>query len=75
METLDDESRDSIYLLIMDLEDSFFEDGLHDRIASQEFENLFVQYETFITEASAKSKTFAYWSMYLKLIGKFNELS
>ena len=72
LETLDDKSRDSVYLLIMEMENSFHEDRLHDRIASQDFEDLFVQYETFIAKSSVKSKTFAYWSMYIKMAGKVN---
>lgn len=74
LETLNDESRERIYSLIVEMENSFLEDKLHDCIESQEFEDLFIQYETFIAESSAKSKTFAYWSMYIQMAGKANEI-
>lgn len=56
------------------MENLFLEDKLHDRIESQEFEDLFIQYEMFIGELSAKSKTFAHWSMYIQMAGKENEI-
>ena len=36
------------------------------------FEEISDEYDAFITDASNKSKTFAFWSMYIKLISKFN---
>lgn len=70
LDTLEDESQDSIYSFIMDMEDSFSKDGLHKHIESQEFQDLSIHYEAFIAESSAKSKTFAYWSMYIKMAGE-----
>jgi hypothetical protein len=37
---------------------------------SELFDDIIIKYEAFVTESSTKSKTFAYWSMYIKLAGK-----
>lgn len=60
----------NIYSLIADMSDSIFNEGVQGYVESRQFDNLVQQYESFIVEMSAKSKTFAYWSMYIKMTGK-----
>lgn len=54
----------------MNLRDSFNEGTFHEHLESQPFNDLFLKYEKVITELSRKSKTFAYWSMYMKMAGR-----
>lgn len=70
LDTLEEESRERILSLTMDLRDSFNEGKFHEYLESQPFNELFLEYEKFVAESSGKSKTFAYWSMYMKMIGK-----
>ena len=44
-------------------------------VECQMFEEISDEYDAFITDVSNKSKTFAFWSMYIKLISKFNCLN
>jgi hypothetical protein len=70
LDTLDEESQERIHLLTMDLRDSFKQGKFREYVESQPFNELFLEYEKFVAESSGKSKTFAYWSMYLKMAGK-----
>jgi hypothetical protein len=70
LDTLEDESRVAVQSFILDMRNSFPDDELQSYTESQEFADLITHYEAFITETSAKSKTFAYWSLYIKMAGK-----
>ena len=70
LDTLEEESREHILSLTMDLRDSFNEGKFHEYLESQPFNELFLEYEKFVAKSSGKSKTFAYWSMYMKMAGK-----
>lgn len=70
LDTLEDESREHILSLTMDLRDSFNEGKFHECVESELFNKLFLSYETFVAESSRNSKTFAYWSMYMQMAGK-----
>ena len=69
LDTLDYESQKHILLLTVDMKDSFNERIFHDNLESQSFKDLFHEYGKFIAKSSAESKTFAYWSMYMKMAG------
>ena len=69
LDTLDDESQERILLLTVDMKDSFNEGKFHDYLESQPFKDLFQEYGKFIEKSSAESKTFAYWSMCMKMAG------
>lgn len=49
------------------LEDKFLTRGL-DR---PEMQKIVESYELFIADSSSKSRTFAFWSMYIKMAGNF----
>ena len=70
LDTLEEESRERILSLTMDLRDSFNEGKFHEYLESQPFNELFLEYEKFVAKSSGKSKTFAYLSMYMKMAGK-----
>ena len=70
LDTLEDESRERILSLIMDLRNSFKEGKFHEYVESELFHKVFLDYETFVSESSRNSITFAYWSMYMKMAGK-----
>ena len=70
LDTLDEEYQESIFSLIMTMRDSFTEGRFQERMKSQLCDDIVVKYEAFVSESSTKSKTFAYWSMYIKLTGK-----
>lgn len=70
METLDDEIREYIQSIVQAAGNSFFEDQLNVFIENEQFADLLDRYDTFIAESSAKSKTFAYWSIYIRMAGK-----
>ena len=70
LDTLDEEYQESIFSLIITMQDSFTEGRFQECMKSQLFDNIVIKYETFVAESSTKSKTFAYWSMYTKMVGK-----
>ena len=70
LDTLDEDVQDGIHSLVADRSNSIFEEGVQGYVESLEFDDVARQYESFIVEMSAKSKTFAYWSMYIKMTGK-----
>ena len=74
METLDDESRENIQSLVEAAGNTFLEHNMNDFIESEQFAGLVRHYDTFIAESSASSKTFAYWSMYIRMAGKIIRL-
>ena len=51
------------------MKEAFQERRLKDFTQRQDFEELITNYETFVAESSAKSRTFAYCSIYIKMIG------
>ena len=67
---LDEEYQESIFSLIMTMQDFFNESRFEECIKSQLFDDIVIKYETFVAESSTKSKTFAYWNMYIKMAGK-----
>ena len=70
LDTLDEDILDGIRSFIADMSDSIFDEGVQGCVESRQFHDLVHHYESFIAEMSAKSKTFAYWSMYIKMTGK-----
>ena len=69
LDTHDDESQEDISSFVGSMKKAFEEDQLHEYISSVQMEQLCEHYKAFISESSAKSLTFAYWSMYIKTIG------
>ena len=70
LDTLDEEYQESIFSLIMIMQDSFNEGRFEECMKSQLFDDIVIKYEAFVAESSTKSKTFAYWNMYIKMAGK-----
>ena len=70
VETLEDELKEHIQSIVEAGGDAFFGDKLKDFIESEQFTGLMDRYNSFIDESSAASKTFAYWSMYIRMAGK-----
>ena len=72
LDTLDEEYQESIFSLIMTMQDSFTEGRFQKCMESQLFDDIVMKYEAFVAESSSRSKTFAYWSMYIKMAGTFS---
>ena len=70
LDGLDEEYRASVFSLIMTVQDSFTEGRLQELVDCELLHDLTLKYDTFVASSSAESKTFAYWSMYIKLTGK-----
>ena len=70
LDGLDEEYQASVFLLIMTMQDSFTEGRLQELVDCELFHDLILKYDAFVASSSAQSKTFAYWSMYIKLTGK-----
>ena len=68
LDALDDE-QESIYIAILDLMDCFAEGTFVNCMQSPQTETIVGSYEEFIENSSKKSKTFAFWNMYIKAIG------
>ena len=69
IETLDEASQENVCSLITAMKDAFQEGRLKYFTQCKDFEELITKYETFVAESSAKSRTFAYWTIYIKMIG------
>ena len=70
LDTMDDDYQESIFSLIMDMQGSFIEGRFQDCMKSQLFDDIVIKYKAFVVESSTKSKTFAYWNMYIKMAGR-----
>ena len=68
----DDKKEDRIMELVSDMSDAFPDKTFHSLIESPVFEEITNEYEGFILDASSKSRTFAFWSMYIKMMGEFS---
>ena len=52
------------------MSESLFDECVKGYVESRQFDDLVHQYKSFIVEISGKSKTFAYWSICIKMTGK-----
>jgi hypothetical protein len=69
----DGEKEDRIMELVSDMSDAFPDKTFHSLVECPVFEEIANEYERFIIDASSKSRTFAFWTMYIKMTGEFNQ--
>ena len=69
MDSLDVNEQEKIRTFVESMGDGFPTQQYKDKLSSQEFETICDKYESFVEETSQKSKTFAFWSIYLKMTG------
>lgn len=69
LDSIDDDEREGIHMLILDMMDSFPEEVFVDNLERPEIEAICESYETFTQDSSQKSRTFAFWSMYIRMTG------
>lgn len=66
------DENNAVTSFINNMAGSFIEDkSLACEIESPEMQQMLKSYELFIVESSRKSRTFAFWSMYIKMAGNF----
>ena len=66
------DENNAVTSFINNMAGSFLEDkSLACEIESPEMQQMLNSYELFIVESSRKSRTFAFWSMYIKMAGNF----
>jgi hypothetical protein len=76
MDSFDVNEQEKIRTFVESMGDGFPTQQYKDKLSSQEFETICDKYESFVEETSQKSKTFAFWSIYLNPIctgGAHNE--
>lgn len=71
LDNLDEENEERVVEFLSQMSDAFPHKSFNQHVECQMFEEISDEYESFITDASNKSKTFAFWSMYINLVGKF----
>ena len=71
LESLDHDEKEGLELAVLDMIESFPDQEFVDWLEKPEMEAISESYETFIQELSKRSKTFAFWSMYIRMTGKF----
>jgi hypothetical protein len=59
--------RKTFELAVFNMMDSFPDEEFLDYLERPEIEAISESYEMFIQESSEKSKTFAFWSMYIRM--------
>ena len=69
LDSIDDDEREGIHMLILDMMDSFPEEVFVDNLERPEIEAICESYEMFIQDSSQKSRPFAFWSMYIRMTG------
>ena len=69
LDSLDVAEQESIRTFVEAMRDVFPKQEYNDELFSDEFETICDKYESFVEETSRKSKTFAFWSTYLKMTG------
>ncbi|XP_046845101.1 uncharacterized protein LOC124438948 [Xenia sp. Carnegie-2017] len=67
LDSIDNQQKESVATSIQNVADCFANGKLIDCIESQQMEQLVRNYEQFVEKSSIKSKTFAFWSMYIKM--------
>lgn len=75
LDAIDDDEHESVYTAILDMMDCFAEGTFLDCMGSPQMEAIVGSYEEFIENSSKKSKTFAFWNMYIKMTGMCRLLS
>jgi hypothetical protein len=70
LDSLEDDEREGINSLILDIIDSFPGNEFLEYVEGPSVETITERYEEFICDSSQKSRTFAFWSMYLRMAGK-----
>ena len=69
LDSVDDDEREGIHMLILDMMDSFPEKVFVDNLERPEIEAICESYEMFIQDSSQKSRTFVFWSLYIRMTG------
>lgn len=69
LESLDDDEKEGIKDVVFNMMDSFPDEAFLDYLERPEIEAIHESYERFIEESSKKSKTFEFWSMYIRMTG------
>ena len=69
LDSLEDDEKEGIHMLIQDVMDSFPSSEFFDHVRSPAIEVISESYERFIQESSEKSRTFKFWSMYIAMTG------
>ncbi len=75
LDSLDVTEQEKIRTFVEAMGDAFPTQQYKDELLSEEFESICEKYESFVEETSQKSKTFAFWSIYLKMTGKSETLN
>ena len=75
LDSLDVTEQEKIRTFVEAMGDAFPMQQYKDELLSEEFESICEKYESFVEETSQKSKTFAFWSIYLKMTGKSETLN
>ena len=65
-----EEKQERIIMFATEMMNCFPEKRFHDCVGNEMMEEICDDYETYVAESSSKSRTFAFWSMYIKAIGK-----
>ncbi|XP_028408500.1 uncharacterized protein LOC114531056 [Dendronephthya gigantea] len=69
LDSLDITEQEKIRTCVGVMADGFPTQRYKEELLSQEFETICDKYDSFVAETSQKSKTFAFWSIYLKMTG------
>ena len=69
LDSLEDDEREGINSLLLDIMDSFPGNEFLEYVEGQAIEAITERYEEFICDSSQKSRTFAFWSMCLRMTG------
>ena len=69
LETLSEVERIDAIDFILSMADCFPTEQFHDYAESPFFQNFCNKYKQFVIESSSKSRTFSFWSMYIKMMG------
>lgn len=71
LDYLGEEEEERVTSVVESMAESFPEEKFHDHVQSPMVQQICESYEAFVKEASSKSRTFAFWSMYLKMAGTY----
>ena len=69
LDSIDDDEREGILIIVLNMMDSFPGEAFVNNLERPEIEAICKSYEMFIQESSQKSRTFAFWSMYIRMTG------
>ena len=69
IDQLEGEEKECLPSFLNDMVDVFPKEEFREYVTSTHFQEVFEEYERFVLESYSRSRTFAFWTMYIRMTG------